>query len=218
MKKKRNLSSFIKEWGFKPKEFHFSQAFLHWFNKLFKLHPDVASKFQPYLEKAKPKKTMPLICVQIRIGGKRPNVPYDREITPRDFTVHYWDFVRNNLTKGMSDFRVFVTADTEAVEKEAVKELGESKVVVIDGVSAHMDREADFGPKCSRFDKIVMDFWMLGYCDMALVSDSGFGIFGILRTKIPEDHFFVLSALTSGLKKPDFFKLKKFIHSNPHRY
>lgn len=161
---------------------------------------------------------MPLICVQIRIGGKRPNVAYDREITPRSFTVHYWDFVRNNLTQGMSDFRMFVTADTEAVEKEAVKEFGENKVVVIDGVSAHMDREADFGPKCSRFDKIAMDFWMLGYCDMAIVSDSGFGIFGILRTKIPEDNYYVLTALLSNYKKPEISKLKDFIYANPTRY
>lgn len=182
------------------------------------MHSVVEEKFKPYLKRAKPIPSLPLICVQVRIGGARPNVAFDRDITPRGFSVHYWDFVRKNFTNNMTDYRIFVTADTESVEKEAIKEFGEDKVIVIEGVSAHVDREADKREDCSRYEKIVMDFWMLGYCDMALVSDSGFGIFGILRNRVPEQDYYVLSALSSNYKKPEIFPLKKFIHANPYRY
>ena len=111
-----------------------------------------------------------------------------------------------------------MTADTESVEKEAIEFFGRDKVLTIDGVSAHVDRENGFKNNCTRFEKIVMDFYMLGYCDMALVSDSGFGIFGILRNRIPDENFYVLTALSSGLKRHKIFLIKDFISANPHRY
>lgn len=106
----------------------------------------------------------------------------------------------------------------ESVEREAIHVFGSDKVLSIDGVSAHVDRENGFGNNCTRFEKILMDFYMLGFCDMALVSDSGFGIFGILRNRIPDKNFYVLSALSSQMKRPELFLIKNFIYSNPHRY
>ena len=163
------------------------------------------------MKEAKPKNSSQLVCVQVRIGGARPNVPFDQKITPRNFSNFYWKYVRENLLNNLtSDYRIFVTADTESVEKEAIKEFGEDKVVVIEGVSTHVDREANMREDCSRYEKIVMDFWMLGYCDKALVSDSGFGIFGVLRNRIPDKDFYILSALSSNFKKPEIFPFKKF--------
>ena len=179
----------------------------------------VQRKFDFYLNKLKPKPTTKSICIQVRIGGARPNVGFDRDITPRNFSTFYWDFVRDRFIKQLKDdYRIFVTADTESVEKEAQRVFGKEKTVVIDGVSAHVDRESGFKDNCTRFEKIIMDFYMLGNCDMALVSDSGFGIFGILRNRIPDENYYVLTALSSGLKKPEFFFIKDFIYANPHRY
>ena len=159
------------------------------------------------------------ICIQVRIGGARPNVGYDRDITPRNFSTFYWDFVKDRFIKQLKDdYRIFVTADTESVEKEAQEVFGQEKTVVIDGVSAHVDRESGFKDNCTRFEKIIMDFYMLGNCDMALVSDSGFGVFGILRNRIPNENFYLLSALSSGLKKHQIYNLKSYMHANPHRY
>lgn len=182
---------------------------------------NVQLKFNTYLNKAKPSRSTKLICAQVRIGGARPNVAYDREITPRSFSVYYWEFLRTSWLKKLAnnnDYRIFVTADLESIEKEAVNEFGEEKVIVIDGVSAHVDRESGFKENCTRFEKIVMDFYMLGYCDMALVSDSGFGIFGILREHLPNENYFVLSALNSNYKKHEIFPMGSFINSNPNRY
>lgn len=203
-----------------PGEFHFSTVFYKWFNKLFKLHPSIQSKFNVYLIKAKLSRSTKLICTQVRIGGARPNVAFDRDITPRNFSVYYWDFIRERFLKkiGNQDYRIFVTADMESVEKEAMDVFGKEKVIVIDGVSAHVDRESGFKENCTRFEKIAMDFYMLGHCDMALVSDSGFGIFGILREHLPDENYFVLSALNSNYQKPEIFLMNSFIHSNPHRY
>jgi hypothetical protein len=216
------LKTSIEEIGFKQNEFHFSTAFNKWFNFLFKLHPMVQEKFDVYLNKLKPNAETKSICIQVRIGGTRPNVGYDRNITPRNFSTYYWDFVKESFIKqklkGVENYRIFVTADMESVEKEAIEVFGSDKVITIDGVSAHVDRENGFGNNCTRFEKIIMDFYMLGYCDMALVSDSGFGIFGILRNRIPDENFYILTALSSGLKKHKFFLIKDFIYANPHRY
>ena len=216
------MNKTIEELGFKQNEFHFSTAFNKWFNDLFKLHPMVQEKFNVHLNKLKPNANTKSICIQVRIGGARPNVGYDRDITPRNFSTYYWDYVKENFIKQKlkndENYRIFVTADMESVEKEAIEVFGIDKVLTIDGVSAHVDRENGFGNNCTRFEKIIMDFYMLGYCDMALVSDSGFGIFGILRNRIPDEDFYVLSALSSDMKRPEFFPLKKFIYANPYRY
>lgn len=148
-------------------------------------------------------------------------MPYDEDLTPRKFSIFYWNFVRERFLVGLnkSDYHVFVTGDTESVEKEALDQFGSEKVIVIDGISAHVDRESDMKENCTRYEKIVMDFWMLGFCDMALVSDSGFGVFGILRNKIPKSNFYMLTArLNSTSEKPGIFELYNYIHSNPHRY
>lgn len=216
------MKTTIEKLGFKHDKFHFSTAFNKWFNDIFTLYPLLQRKFNVYLKKLKPKTATKSICIQVRIGGARPNVGYDLNITPRIYTNYYWDFVKEKFIKqklkGSKDYRIFVTADTESVEKEAIEVLGRDKVITIDGVSTHVDRENGFKNNCTRFEKIVMDFYMLGHCDMALVSDSGFGIFGILRNRIPNTDFFVLSVLSSSSKKPEFFIMNDFIHANPHRY
>ena len=203
---------------------HFSRAFNKWFNKIFNLNPKVEEKFQEYLKKAKPTNTSKLICTQVRIGGSRPNVSYDQSITPRNFTVFYWDFIKNTFIKNMTDekfddYKIFVTGDTKSAVDEAREALGADRVLTIDGHYPHMDREFNYKDNCKRFEKVVMDFYMLGYCDMALVSDSGFGIFGLLRNRIPERDFYVLSALMrTGKSKHTILPLKRFLYLNPHRY
>lgn len=190
------------------------------FNKLFRLEPKIQSKLDWYLKKAKPNPDTSMICIQVRIGGARPNVGYDREITPRNFSVFYWQHVREKFLSQINNSRyhVFVTADTESVEREAMKEFGTDKVTVIGGISSHVDREYDMREDCTRYEKIVLDYWMLGFCDMALVSDSGFGILGVLRAGIPKKNFYVLSALENGLKEANFFKLEDFIWTHSFRY
>jgi tyrosine-protein phosphatase YwqE len=185
------------------------------------LHPVIQDKFDVYLNRLKPTAETKSICIQVRIGGARPNVEYDREITPRNFSKYYWDFVKETFIKKKingENYIIFVTADMESVEREAMEVFGSNNVLTIDGISAHVDRENGFKKNCTRFEKIIMDFYMLGYCDMALVSDSGFGIFGILRNKIPDENFYVLTALYSEFKKPEIFFIKDFIYANPHRF
>ena len=117
------MNETISRLGLNQEDLHFSIVFQKWFNKLFKLTPLVEEKLNSTLRKAKPNELTPLICVQVRIGGARTNVKYDQNITPRNFSTYYWDFIEEKFLNHIRDYRIFVTADTESVEKEAVRRI-----------------------------------------------------------------------------------------------
>lgn len=191
-----------------------SIAMNKWFNKLFKLNFRIQPLFDIYLKKVKPRRSTKLICAQVRIGGKRPNVNNDLVFAPRSYSKFYWDYIKNNFLKRVNDYKIFVTADMKSVEDEAVKVFDNKNIEIIEGLSTHMDSERKM-KDCTRYDKVVMDFFMLGHCDMAVVSNSGFGIFGVLRNKylINSQDFVVFDA-----KASNFSTLYKFINANPSRF
>lgn len=212
------MEASIRRLGFTPDEFHFPLVFNEWFNDLFKLNDQLnAEKFSTYLRRAKPHKSTPLVCVDVRMGGALELDLWDI----RNLTRYYWSFVRDNFLNSLDtdNYRVFVSSDIESVEREARDELGgpERVVVIPDDVSNHID-----GPDCSSFHKLVLDFWMLAHCDFALVSDTGYGIFGVMRNRMPpatsqQHHFYVLSSL-EYVEPPVVMPLKQFIYSYPMRF
>lgn len=134
------LNSSIMKIGFTRDTFHFSTVFNKLFNKIFKLSAKVQEKFDNYLKKAKPNiSTSKLICAQVRIGGTRPNVEYNQDITPRNFSTYYWIHIKEKFLKQMENdnYKIFVTADMESVEVEAVEVFGKDRVMKIEGASVH---------------------------------------------------------------------------------
>jgi hypothetical protein len=135
-----------------------------------------------------------LYCAQIRIGGTRPNVKYDEKFNDYGSQKLFWKFIRNefiNKKKDNDDWRLFITSDIESIELEAVKEFGEEKVIRIDGVNSHVDKE-ETNRDCTRIEKPILDFHFLQNCDKAVISQkSGFGQLGLWNRKNPYEGVYV---------------------------
>jgi hypothetical protein len=67
-----------------------------------------------------------------------------------------------------------------------MKEFGEERVIRIDGVNTHVDRERNLGNDCARIEKPILDFHFLQNCHKAVISGtSGFGQLGLWNRKNP---------------------------------
>lgn len=169
-------------------KFKLFYLFRDWYGDLFRLSPQLQSKYDAYLGKIIRRK---LICAQIRIGGKRPNVKYDYKFNNRNVSRLFWTFIRQNLTMNETNFTLFVTTDTESVYDEAVRVFGQETVMTIDGLYTHLDREADLKENCSRVDKTVLDLHFMQNCDSIVISDSNFGKFGVMLRRDPTRSAFI---------------------------
>ena len=114
----------------------------------------------------------------------------------------YWKYIRENYIKPYEAYRIFITTDTRSVELDALKEFGADKVVTINGTYAHLDREANLEPDCSKVDKTFLDFHALQYCDRAVISQSGFGKLGLWNRPEPNKDLIMFS------KSQTFVKVK----------
>jgi hypothetical protein len=193
----KHFESNIIKLGYKPQGFHLSLLFHEWFNKLFKLSPNLSSKYDIIKQEAnldKENLNTQIFCAQIRIGGTRPGVKRDREFNKRSITKEFWRFIKENFTKSSQEkeWRVFVTSDVEAVELEAFKEFSREKVIRIKGINTHIDRETNLGNDCTRIEKPIMDFYFLRNCNKAVISNSGFGRLGLWNRKEPYRDLFTL--------------------------
>ncbi len=101
-------------------------------------------------------------------------------------------------------WRLFITSDMESIELEAIKEFGQDRVIRIEGVNAHVDRESNLNNDCTRIEKPILDFHFLQNCDKAIISkESGFGQLGLWNREKPyegvfyfkNDHFYSIDDL-----------------------
>ena len=86
----------------------------------------------------------------------------------------------------------------KSIEMEAVKEFGEKRVIRIDGVNSHVDKEEEEedtplgNQDCSRIEKPILDFHFLQNCDKAVISQqSGFGQLGLWNRVSPYEGVYV---------------------------
>ena len=88
---------------------------------------------------------------------------------------------------------LFVTSDYEQVKEEAKRVFGAHKVLVNPGSNLHINFQLDASSQtaCAQMEKILLDFWLLKECDMAVVSHSGFGLLGTWNRKIPNENLYV---------------------------
>lgn len=193
----KHLRKRIVELGFKPEYFRLKYLFRDWYMKFFKLNPKFQLKYDKFLAEINGSK---LICAQVRIGGARKHVKYDGKFTERNNTKIYWNYIRNNLIKNLTNYKLFLTTDTNDVELEAIQEFGNDKVIVNEGINSHLDREIN-SKDCNRVEKTFLDFHALQNCDRALISESGFGKYGLMNRKFPTKNLFMFS------KKQQFIEL-----------
>ena len=124
----------------------------------------------------------------MRIGGTREFVSHDLLFTDIKNSQIYWNYIKSNFTHN-NDYIVFLTTDTRKLESEGTNEFGKDKVIINDGINAHLDRETN----CVHVDKTFLDFHSLQNCDMAIISESGFGKLGTWNRLKPNDNLVMFS-------------------------
>ncbi|CAF0755482.1 unnamed protein product [Didymodactylos carnosus] len=129
-----------------------------------------------------------LICAQMRTG-QNPTLSNDKILPGRQNiteTIFNFidDYIKTNLSHNkMIDYRIFITTDSDSVKTEA-KVRYSDHLIYTQGAITHLDR-SDTDQACREQDKLLTDFHLLGDCDLSIISNSGFGIWGNLRRYEP---------------------------------
>ena len=178
-----NYHSKINKLGYEIAEFNIESVFQKWYNKLFKLSPNLESKYQQFLNEAKPTAASKLICAQIRVGGSNKlNHATDAFFMKRNDTSLYWQFMRQNFLSKSNEklYKIFITSDSQDVIMEARQEFGLENIISNMESSFHLDKQIA-NTKCQSSDGIYLDFVYLSHCDMGVLSHSGFGLCAVLN-------------------------------------
>ncbi len=215
------LNQTILDLGYDSQSFKYNNLFRKFYNDFFKLVPSLQKRYEEFLQEAKPDNETKLICAQVRIGGARPDVPYDKQFTVRNNSKLYWNFIKENFLNVniKQKYKIFITTDTESVDSEAIEEFGRENIVKIDGPFVHIDHEKNGNTiDCSRVDKVILDLHALQNCDIAIISRGGFGKSGVVNRIEPFKDFYRFQEtiinqtnLTGGyLVKYEFKKIESY--------
>lgn len=160
----------IKQLGYLVNEFNLEMLIYKWFNKLFKLNAQLEAEYESLIKKLKPTSESKLICAQIRIFNYKES----------SMVKLFWKFIKNNFIKNNEEnyYKIFVTSDKAYVIDESVKIFGAEHVFGLKNNSFHINY---IQKSCDYTMKLILDFKILGMCDMAVVSHSGFGMVGLLN-------------------------------------
>ena len=198
---------------------HFESKYLFakWYRKLFKFNKNLKIDYQKYLKQLRPNFNHKIICVQVRIGGKRSDPgKNDYLFMHRNETNKYWKFIKEKFifneasNKTLRDYRIFLTTDTFDVIEEANQVFGNDKIVSSNSKIAniaHYRVNRNSNIRCSDFNSVFIDFFLLSQCDMGLVSHSGFGRYGVLnRENNNYDNFYSYSRTSPSNNSFRFFE------------
>lgn len=185
-----NIRERVEKLGFDPKKLDMPYTFKHIYNFLFKLTPHLNKKYEIFLRKAKPSNESRLICAQIRIGKHRhfyKRKYVDIYAQSESNAERYWEIIREKFITQISNenFKIFITTDSEMVHQEALDEFGQDKIVYHQGPFNHVDFLENTQDDCSSVEKSILDFHSLQNCDMAVISRSQFGRFGLWNRDNP---------------------------------
>jgi len=172
----------LNDLGYNVTDFRIQFLFKDWYSKMFKLNERLNAKYLKFLKKAKPTPNTKLICAQVRVGGDGDAVFMDKNKTNT-----YWNYIRNNFIQNLTDFRIFLTTDRNYVELEAINEFGKKYVITNEGPNNHLDKISEFKLNDEKLDRIFLDFHSLQNCQMAIVSESGFGKLGVWNRNNPNE-------------------------------
>jgi hypothetical protein len=171
-----------------------SKTFHTLYNLLFKMTPRLQAKFDSFINPIRSNPKTRLICAQIRLGGKTNNI-HDPVLMDSKLVKRIWEFVKTRFLSKTTDYKIFITSDNDRIYEEAKSKFGFDKVFTTNGTTLHLDQyrkyhRSERNQNIQIYDKTFLDFSMLGQCDMAIVSRSGFGRLGVYnRNKAFEDIF-----------------------------
>jgi len=185
-----NIREKVKKLGFNPDKLDMPYTFKYIYNYLFKLTPHLNSKYKSFLARAKPNNDTKLICAQIRIGKHQHfyKANYiDVYAQSEENAKRYWKIIRENFIANISNqnYKIFITTDSEFVHTEAIREFGMDKIVFNEGPFNHVDFLENTQDNCFSVEKSILDFHSLQNCDMAVISRSQFGRFGLWNRDNP---------------------------------
>jgi len=178
----------IKELGYTEKNFKIQFLFKNWYSEIFKLNKRLNEKYLKFLKKAKPRNKTKLICAQVRIGDAGGT-----QFMKRGNLKIYWNYMRTNFIKNLTDYRIFLTTDTQDIVSEAIKEFGNEFIVTNDGPNNHLDLFSKLELNDEKLDKTFLDFHSLQNCHMAIISESGFGKLGVFNRNYPNENLAMFS-------------------------
>jgi len=131
-----------------------------------------------------------LICLHIRIG-KNPTNPFDHAFTARNnITQVMLDFTDHYLVNKSSSI-VFVTSDSGQAVSDVLHHYPNLSMTIV-GPILHIDRFDRRSPTvCDGFIKVISDFYLLGECQVSLLSNSGFSSWANRRREKPNEELYV---------------------------
>ena len=168
-----------------------------WFKRLYRFSPNLQLQFDSLLKLTKPSPDSKLFCAQVRIGGKPVdgnNKYVDFEFMKVDKAANYWNHINVNFIKNNTNYKIFLTTDSQEVIKKAKVHFGSYRLVMNTNNTFHFNLQSH-NHNCEEAIGLFVDFFMLSECDMGVVSHSGFGMVPILM-KDPGTwkNFFVYSS------------------------
>lgn len=134
-----------------------------------------------------------LICAQIRTG-QNPTIPDDKYLPGRrNISESIFSFIDANYADKTTE--IFLTTDNQNVFEEAKRRYG-IRLLYVEGEITHLDRSENTNQKvCREQKKLLTDFHLLGeFCNVSIISNSGFGFWGNLRRFQAFDQLFVFCA------------------------
>lgn len=182
MSKNPYLQKKFSEFGFRADEFNAPYLFYQFYNNLFKLNPYLHLKHNNFKSSIG---NRTLICAQFRVY-----------YALRENSLRFWQFINTTLIPLTRDYRIFLTTDDDSVYDEAFKYFDQSKFVSNPGITYHMDTGKITPNDCSRIEKTILDFHSLQLCDMAVISDSGYGKLGVYNRLEPEKSLYIFKNIS----------------------
>ena len=184
MSKNEHIKERLIQLGYNPNEFKMPFLFKQWYGQLFKLNSKLDLKYKYYLNLMKPmNKKVKLICAQIRT-----------EFLKKETVSLFWNYTRNNFIKRINEtnYNIFLTTDSKQIEINGRKEFGSDKVFVINGTIVNIDH-TNIKSSPYEIEKAFLDFHMLQNCDMAIISESGFGKLGVWNRLNPNENLVTIN-------------------------
>jgi hypothetical protein len=121
----------------------------------------------------------------------------------------------NSKTTTFPPYYVFITTDSQQLSSELDQHFGEH-LIYTSGDIVHVDRMAAANGDKRAIDasiKVAADNWLLGYCNFAIISLSGYGSLGVWRTRIPHSNVKVFT-LGNGHQPPSIVDYVHHLNGN----